>query len=225
MIRSMTGYARAEAQGPWGRLSWELRSVNHRYLDISLRMPDELRAIENEVRQLAGARLSRGKVEAGLRYTRENAEAAAIALDLERLKQLRQALDAVGRGFGAAASPDPMRLLAWPGVVKAESSDFAPVQVAALKLFENALKDFTETRAREGEKITQHLQERCTAIEQHVSAVRARLPLVRTQRRKNCASAAWTWASPWMQHGWNRRWCWRRNGWTWMKNCHACRRI
>jgi uncharacterized protein (TIGR00255 family) len=181
MICSMTGYARTESQGPWGRLSWELRSVNHRYLDISLRMPDELRAIENDVRQLAGARLSRGKIEAGLRHSRENAEAAPIALDAERLKQLRQALDTVSREFGATAPPDPTRLLAWPGVVKAESADFAPVQVAALKLFESALKDFSDTRAREGEKITRHLQERCVAIEQHVTAVRARLPLVRTQ--------------------------------------------
>ncbi len=181
MIRSMTGYARAETQGPWGRLSWELRSVNHRYLDISLRMPDELRAIENDVRHLAGARLSRGKIEAGLRYTREGAEAAPLSLDSERLKQLRQALDTVSREFGATTPSDPMRLLAWPGVVKAESADFAPVQVAALKLFENALKDFSDTRAREGEKITQHLQERCVVIEQHVAAVRARLPLVRTQ--------------------------------------------
>ena len=181
MIRSMTGFARTESQGPWGRLAWELRSVNHRYLDIFLKIPDELRAIENDVRQQAGGKLSRGKVEAALRYTRDTAESSPLALDAVRLNQLRKALDAVSQELGKTALPDPVRVLSWPGVVKTEAADYAPVQTAALALFGRALKDFTDTRAREGMTITQHLQERCAAIEQHVAGVRARLPQVKTQ--------------------------------------------
>src|SRR5690349_9851684 len=113
MIRSMTGYARAEAQGPWGRLAWELRSVNHRYLDLSLRMPDELRALENDARQKLGARLSRGKVEAGLRYSRDHAQGAPIALDEGQLKQLHAAVETVRRAGLPVGPTDPVRVLAW----------------------------------------------------------------------------------------------------------------
>ncbi|MGH8442760.1 MAG: YicC/YloC family endoribonuclease [Nevskiaceae bacterium] len=180
MIRSMTGYARAEAQGPWGRLAWELRSVNHRYLDLSLRLPDELRAIENEARQRLGTRLSRGKVEAGLRYSREGAQ-AAVALDAGTLRQLHDAVETVKRSGIAVAPTDPVRLLSWPGVVRAESTDTAPLLAAALELLDRAAEDFTATREREGARVSDYLLERCGAIETHVSAVRSRLPQVRTQ--------------------------------------------
>ena len=181
MIRSMTGYARAEAQGPWGRLAWELRSVNHRYLDLSLRMPDELRAIENDVRQRLGARLSRGKVEAGLRYSREQAQAAPVSLDESHLRQLQQALAQVGRVLGTTTPPDPVRVLSWPGVVKAESVDLAPVLGAAIELLDHALQDFTDTREREGARLSEYLLERCNQVEAAAAAVRARLPQVRSQ--------------------------------------------
>jgi uncharacterized protein (TIGR00255 family) len=181
MIRSMTGYARTEAQGPWGRLAWELRSVNHRYLDLSLRMPDELRAIEAEVRQRLGTRLSRGKVEAGLRYSREGAQAASVALDESQLRQLQHAVESVKRSGIAVGPADPIRVLAWPGVVRSESADVAPVLAAALELLDRALADFTATREREGSRTADYLVERCAAIETHVAAVRARLPQVRTQ--------------------------------------------
>lgn len=181
MIRSMTGYARTEAQGPWGRLSWELRSVNHRYLDLSLRLPDELRGVEGEARQRLGARLSRGKVEGALRYSREGAQAAAVSLDEAQLRQLQQAVASVRKALGDVAPPDPVRVLSWPGVVRTESADLAPVQAAALELLDRALEDFSQTREREGERLGQYLLDRCAIIETSVASVRARLPLVRTQ--------------------------------------------
>jgi len=181
MIRSMTGYARAETQGPWGRLAWELRSVNHRYLDLSLRLPEELRAIESDARQRLGARLSRGKVEAGLRYSREQAEAAPVMLDEAHLKQLQHALGQVQRVLGTTAPPDPVRVLSWPGVVRAESSDPAPVLAAALELLDRAMQDFTDTREREGARLNAYLLERCAQLEALATGVQARLPQVRSQ--------------------------------------------
>ncbi len=180
MIRSMTGYARAEAQGPWGRLAWELRSVNHRYLDLSLRLPDELRAIENEARQRLGARLSRGKVEAGLRYSRDGA-AGPVALDEAQLRQLQAAVETVKLSGIAVGAADPVRVLAWPGVVRTEAADLAPVQAAALDLLERAGADFTATREREGGRVADYLVERCAVIESNIAQVRARLPQVRSQ--------------------------------------------
>ena len=180
MIRSMTGYARAEARGAYGRLSWELRSVNHRYLDLSLRMPDELRGAENDARALIAAKVSRGKVEASLRLTRDEAAATPIVLDEGRLQELKVALGTVARTIGSAAA-DPVRALAWPGVVRTDSADFAPAQAAAMQLLEQALADFTQTREREGERARVYMVERCAEIDGHLGAVRARLPSVKAQ--------------------------------------------
>ena len=181
MIRSMTGYARAEARGAYGRLSWELRSVNHRYLDLSLRMPDELRGVENDARALISARVSRGKVEASLRLVRDDAAAAPIVVDESQLRALAQAADVVRRQFGAVTGTDPLRVLAWPGVVRTDTADFAPAQAACLQLLEQTLTDFTQTREREGERAKVYLIERCRVIDEHVAAVRARLPSVKVQ--------------------------------------------
>ena len=181
MIRSMTGYARAETQAPWGRLAWELRSVNHRYLDLSLRLPDELRGIEGEARQRLGARLSRGKVEGALRLSREGAQAGPVAVDELQLRQLQRAIETVQRAGIRTGEADPVRVLAWPGVVRSESPDLAPVQQAALQLLDAALTDFTQTREREGERLKQYILERAAVIESQAAAVAARMPSVRTQ--------------------------------------------
>ncbi|HVT36950.1 MAG TPA: YicC/YloC family endoribonuclease [Nevskiaceae bacterium] len=175
----MTGYARAEAQGPWGRISWELRSVNHRYLDLQIKVPEEFRRIENELRTQAGARVARGKIEAGLRYVREASADGALEVDLARLKQLKSAMETVSRELHSTGLPDPLRVLGFPGVVRQQEADFAPLIAAARELFEQALDDFTATRTREGERLAAYLAERTQAIEQLVAQVRARYPQVR----------------------------------------------
>ena len=191
MIRSMTGYARAEVQKPWGRLSWELRSVNHRYLDLQLKMPEEFRAIENELRVLAGARLGRGKVECGLRFNREAQADEKLQLDVGRLRQLREAMDAVSHECGPLTATDPIRLLSFPGVLRQEQADFAPMLAEAKALFERALEDFSATRGREGERLGQFLTERTVALAELVAKVRERHPQVRDQwlqkLRSRCA--------------------------------------
>lgn len=181
MIKSMTGYARVERAGEWGRISWEMRSVNHRYLDVQFKMPDEFRALESDLRVAAGARLSRGKIECALRYQREVAPNEHIELDLNRLAQLRQALDVLNAEFGATTAPEPMRLMAFPGVVRDERADFAPLLSEARSLFETALAEFTKSRASEGERLRQFMTERCDALLVLVQQVRARYPLVRDQ--------------------------------------------
>ena len=181
MIRSMTGYARVESSGAWGRMSWELRAVNHRYLDIQLKMPEEFRALEGELRQLAGTRIARGKIECGLRYLREAAPGDRIELNLPRLAQLRAAMDQVAHEIGATAVPDPMRVLAFPGVLDEQPVDFAPMLAQARQLFEAAVADFTQTREREGQRLLQFILERCDAIATLTEQVRQRFPQVREQ--------------------------------------------
>jgi uncharacterized protein (TIGR00255 family) len=180
MIRSMTGYARSEAQGPWGRLSWEIRSVNHRYLELQFRLPEEFRGLEGELRTRATSRIGRGKVEASLRFVNEGAAAAALDIDTARLDAVCAALAAVSaRTGGDASTPDPLRLLAWPGVVRQETTDLAPLHAAALTLFDQVLKTFTEARGREGERLGSHIEERARTLETLAARVRERAPQVR----------------------------------------------
>jgi uncharacterized protein (TIGR00255 family) len=179
MIRSMTGYARAEQQGPWGRLSWELRSVNHRYLDLQIKLPDEFRVLESELRVLAGSKIGRGKVEVGLRFNRDTAVTAAPEPDRARLRELRTALQVVGEELGSLAQIDPMRVLAWPGVIRQDAAEVAPPLAEATALFQKALADFADTRAREGERTAAFLRERLDAMAVLVEKVRARGPQVR----------------------------------------------
>ena len=181
MIHSMTGYARVETTAAWGRLVWELRSVNHRYLDVQFKLPDEFRVLEAELRQTAAAKLSRGKVECGLRYVREGASSERIELDIARLAELRTALDTVTVELGATSVPEPMRVLSFPGVVRDERADFTPLLAEARRLFDAALADFGATRSREGERLGQFIHERCVLIGTLVQQVRERHPLVRDQ--------------------------------------------
>lgn len=181
MIRSMTGYARAEAQGPWGRLSWELRAVNHRYLDLQFKLPDELRSLENELRGHAGAQISRGKVECSLRHSREAAAAGTLEIDEQRLDQVRAAIEGITAQLTATALPDPLRVLGFPGVVREESPNMAPVLAAARALFEQALREFSEMRSREGERLRLFLEQRCDSLEQLAAQVRERYTVVRGQ--------------------------------------------
>lgn len=180
MIRSMTGYARAEQQGPAGRLSWELRSVNHRYLELQFKLPEEFRPIENELRQLATQKVARGKIEAGLRYNRESGSAEGLQIDSERLAAVLAAVERVAGQLRTSTAPDPIKVLAWPGVVRSDNThDIAAPLAEAMLLFQTALDDFTATRNREGERTKSYLLERLDAMAQIVERVRVRAPQVR----------------------------------------------
>lgn len=180
MIRSMTGYARAEQQGPSGRLSWELRSVNHRYLELQFKLPEEFRGLENDLRQLATLRIGRGKVEAGLRYGRDTVAGGALQVDAERLAAVLSAVEKVSGQLRTSTAPDPVQVLAWPGVVRPEATIEQVVPLAeAMLLFQAALDDFTATRTREGERARTYLVDRLDAMSLLVERVRIRAPKVR----------------------------------------------
>jgi uncharacterized protein (TIGR00255 family) len=188
MIRSMTGFARRERHGTWGTLTCELRAVNHRYLELSMRMPEELRSLENEARQLLAGTLRRGKVDAGL-YLR-NTAAAPGALELNRplLEQLVQrAAEVATLARRPDAALNPLDLLRWPGVIREAERDMAPVLVEALELLRETAADLNDARAREGARIHEMLRSRCEALQQSVSLMRARLPELAARIRARVA--------------------------------------
>lgn len=184
MIHSMTGYAREQIQTEWGLLSWELRSVNHRFLDVHLRLPEELRGLEADIRTRIGKRLRRGKVDAALRIEADNGSAEGLALDLARLGQLAQACRSVEQQFARVAPVDPMAVLAWPGVVQRPAMDVEALGQALLGLLDQALEEMCATRAREGERLAALLGERGETVRGLVARVRQRLPQVRAQWRE-----------------------------------------
>ncbi|WP_295686331.1 YicC/YloC family endoribonuclease [uncultured Nevskia sp.] len=176
----MTGYARAEQQNPSGRLSWELRSVNHRYLELQFKLPEEFRSMENDLRQLATQRIGRGKVEAGLRYSRDNGVAGGLQIDTDRLAAVLAAVEKISGQLRTSTAPDPIQVLAWPGVVRIDSAPDVTVPLAdAMQLFQAALDDFTATRSREGERTKLYLVERLDAMAVLVERVKVRAPQVR----------------------------------------------
>lgn len=181
MIRSMTGYARGDVQGPWGRLTWEIRAVNHRYFDLSFKVPEDFRPLEGELRQLAAAQVARGKIEASLRFSRDTEQGGRIEPDLVRVRALRDALAGIADEWGPMAHTDPLRLLSFPGVLCEPAPDVASLLDAARKLFDRVLREFNDSRGREGARLQVFLAERCDAIEQSVIAVRARYADVRGQ--------------------------------------------
>jgi uncharacterized protein (TIGR00255 family) len=177
MIRSMTGFARRERQGPWGTLTCEIRTVNHRYLEVSLRLPDDLRGLENDARQLLGANLRRGKVDAGLYMRSTAAVSSTLEINTSLVEQLLKGAQDVGRMLGG--NPPPMNaldVLRWPGVVREAERDLEPVFGEALELIRETVAQLNESRAREGARIREMLQSRCQALVEGVALVRARLP-------------------------------------------------
>jgi uncharacterized protein (TIGR00255 family) len=184
MIRSMTGFARRERQGPWGTLTCELRSVNHRYLELSLRLPEDLRGLENDARQLLSGALRRGKVDAGV-YLR-GAPAGAGPLDLNRplIEQLITGAMEVGTiAGGATGALNPLDVLRWPGVIRDVERDVTPIATAAMDLLRETVADLNDARAREGARIREMLAQRCAALRESVATVKARLPEVAARIR------------------------------------------
>lgn len=184
MIRSMTGFARRERQGPWGTLVCELRTVNHRYLEISLRLPDELRQLDNDVRQAIGAALRRGKVDANL-YLKSAAGAEhSIQLDTQLLDELLVRIGEVRARNPASAPVSPLDLLRWPGVIQDAEIDSKPVLAAGLEVLRDALAELNETRTREGLRIRELLLTRCASMSAQVKIVKTRLPEVSQRLRE-----------------------------------------
>lgn len=193
MISSMTGFAQGEADAPGGVIRWELRSVNHRYFDIQFRLPEEFRVLEASLRARAAKALARGKVEAQLRYVLTTS-GATIEVDTERLAALKEAVDRIERSWGALETPDPLRVLGFPGITRDPEPDLESLHEAAEKAFANALEDLAQARLREGERLADVLQDRCTALQDQVLRVEQRLPELRThwleRLRNRCTELA-----------------------------------
>jgi uncharacterized protein (TIGR00255 family) len=183
MIASMTGFARRETTGSWGTLVCELRSVNHRFLEASFRLPDELRAAEGELRARLARQLRRGKVDCTLQFRRLQGAAGELDVDSAALARLVTAVEVVTRSLREPASVNALDVLRWPGVLREDSASGDQLLAVAYAVFEATLEDLVAARAREGARLRELLEQRCTSLEALVAGVRARLPEVQARVR------------------------------------------
>ncbi|MEZ5593505.1 MAG: YicC/YloC family endoribonuclease [Gammaproteobacteria bacterium] len=180
----MTAFARSERVSEWGTITWELRSVNHRYLEPYIRMPDNFRLLEPEVRERLNRYLSRGKTECSLKFQPAGASLTTISLNRPLTQKLVEVAQELKDILG---NDDQLRLgelMRWPGVVSDAEPDLGPLQVQILDALEQALKDLVATRTREGERIGEMIQQRCTQMAEQVQQVRQRRPEVLARQRE-----------------------------------------
>jgi uncharacterized protein (TIGR00255 family) len=176
MIASMTAFARQESEGEWGRAVWEVRSVNHRYLEISLRMPENLRHLETKVRELVGKRLNRGKVDCSLRFETITRAGETLSINQDLARQISAACKEISPLLANPAPVNPLDVLRWPGVIVEKATDPEAINTPILDLLNSSLDTLIEARQREGAKLSDIIQQRCSASIEQVDKLRVIYP-------------------------------------------------
>ena len=184
MIQSMTAFARESAPLNEGVLTVELRTVNHRYLDCTFKLPDALRVMEPRLRDEAGKALARGKLECLVRLQAHQGNTATYRIDDQRLTDLLQAVDALQKQLREPAPVNALQILQFPGVYAQAEETNEALQQAASTLFSEALKNLQDTREREGQKLAGLVLDRLSQVELEVEATRKVLPELREQQKK-----------------------------------------
>ncbi|MDH5325403.1 MAG: YicC family protein [Gammaproteobacteria bacterium] len=183
MIYSMTAFARQSADGELGQLTIEIKSVNHRFSEVSLRIPEDLRFLEQKIRDAIGASVKRGKVDCNFKYQAPLIQGNSLNLN----KSLILALSRANAEIDTLTETRPAKgfdYLKWPGVIETPQQDMEKTQSWVLAMLETALSELLESRAREGEKLKAMILERCQAMEQHTAAVVQRMPVALQSMRQ-----------------------------------------
>lgn len=185
MIHSMTAYGRAEDSGDWGNAACEIRSVNHRYLEATVSLPEELRMLEQTIHETISKRLKRGKVDCRFRFKQQDFNAHNLSVDTKLLDQLIETADMIQARSNVAATINILDLLRLSGNLDQDALDLKAIGPALLKLVEQTLDLVVDARHREGEKIKIILVERCTLMKENVAKVRLFSPsIIEHQREK-----------------------------------------
>jgi len=182
MIYSMTGFARVHQQAEWGEAAWELRSVNHRYLELNLRLPEQVRDCEPLVREAIKAKLQRGKIDVTLRFQPKEG-VNGFAVDQDLVAQLLQAHEQLKAQSGVAGELNATTLLRWPGVLQAQDQNMDAVKATLLQWVDAALDQLLAQRQREGERIAELMLEKLAVVEQQVAIVEQAIPAIQAQQR------------------------------------------
>jgi uncharacterized protein (TIGR00255 family) len=178
----MTAYARIIEEHSWGSISCELKSVNHRFLEVGFRMPESLREVETTLRDMARKKLGRGKIDCSVQIAFNRSEASS-ELDLEAARGHLQIAESIAAQIKQAAPISALDIMKLPGVLKDSAVDAKQISKAGIHAFDLALEQMLEGRAREGEKLAEMIEQRLQGIETQIALVREHLPAILEQQR------------------------------------------
>jgi len=184
MTKSMTAFARIQQSLDEGELIWEIRSVNHRFLELHIKMPEDFRASETRFREILQHRLMRGKVECCLRFNANAQQSAEININPQQAKSLVSACQEINNLLHQPSEVDPMEVLQWPGVVQEAKLDMKPVLAASETGLNKALDDLIANREREGERMRELIVQRCESIQEIVNETRKNMPEIQIRYQK-----------------------------------------
>ena len=180
----MTAYGRVENSEGQNSISCEIRSVNHRYSEISIRLPEELRPLEQKIRDHISGKIKRGKIECNIRIEKHNAYDESLSINQDLLKNIIEAAKRINSDLSTSAPLDSLDLLRWPGVLEKSTLDAEEIGKLLFPLVKEAIDIVIDTRQREGEKIKKMLTDRCTKIKEIISNVKKQIPDILKNYRK-----------------------------------------
>ena len=187
MIRSMTAFARQEVKRPWGTAAWELRSVNQRYLETYIRLPEQLRSLEPVIRERLRQRLTRGKVECNLRFDLSSNAQSGLNMNEDLAKQLVAAANWV-KNYSHEGEINPLEILRWPGVMSAQEQDLDTISEELLAALDDTITAFIDAREREGAALKTLIEQRLDGVSEEVRKVRAQMPDILLWQRERLQS-------------------------------------
>ena len=182
MPRSMTAFARNTTDFPWGSVTCELRSVNHRFLETGFRLPETLRQVEMSLREIARKKLSRGKVDCSIQLA-FNSTDATVSADLTLAKQYIELAQQLAVQIDNPAAISPVDIMRWPGVLKEQDVESEHLQTAAIETFKLTVSQLLEGRQREGDKLADMIEQRLVGIQEQTTIVRENLPDILAHQR------------------------------------------
>ena len=182
MPRSMTAFARNTIDFPWGSVTCELRSVNHRFLETSFRLPETLREIEMSLREIARKKLTRGKVDCSVQMAFNNSD-ATINADLDLAKHYIDIAEQIAEQLNQPASISPLDIMRWPGILKDQDIESESLHKAAIETFSTTVDQLLQGRQREGNKLADIIEQRLVGIESQLKIVRENLPDILAHQR------------------------------------------
>ena len=185
MVHSMTAFSRQQLEREWGSLTWEIRSVNHRYLEPSVRLPENFRNLENPIRRQLRDKLYRGKIECLLRFRTVEANQIDWQLNLDLISQLTKANLEINNNIGGDYKLSSLDILKWPGVISDQSIDEEIFNKEAMGLFEKALDDLMVVREREGASLRDAILKRIASIQGIIDSIQANMPSIILKQKEN----------------------------------------
>ena len=180
----MTAYGRTDDTNNQNTISCEIRSINHRYLEISIRMPEELRPLEQKIRNHISNKIKRGKIECNIRIEKHNTYNEMLSINQDLLKNIIGAVEKTNSELSTFAPLNTLDLLRWPGVLEKSVLNPEKIDKPLLKLIDEAIEIVIDTRQREGKKIKEMLAERCSKIKEIINDVREQMPIIIQKIRK-----------------------------------------